>query len=131
MYFAGVNVIIAVLASAFANRGAFTRVAPTVLLAVTLALLCSVLDTGLSWTLAGMDLGTGTPRAMAETIRNATGWNSFFAQLSASSTVDFADKLLTIALLFPFMRRIPERLTRMFDESPLQYYRMHHAKSDA
>lgn len=107
-YYGAINMLIAVAAAWFSQKGFFKKL-PTMLLTV-LAFACigGGLGSVLTWFLFGGSFGTGISAPLAHRIYNSGLHNVFAAQLSADMLIDLLDKLVTVSIVVLTLKFLPK-----------------------
>lgn len=123
LYFACINILIAMLVASTTRRGAFRRIPATLQTALLLAIFCGFIGSTLSWALSGMDIGVGAPRPYAQALLQSTGWSTYACQLTADGGIELLDKFCSVILVFLALRWLPDRLTGLFPGGPLALFR--------
>ena len=108
MYYGVVNVLIAICAAAFAQKGTLRKLSWKFIIPV---LYFTVIGGGLgsviSWGLFGNTLGEEVASSLANRIYNNVISDAFFAQLYAGLIVDFPDKLCSTLVAFLIYKSYP------------------------
>ena len=111
MYYGVVNVLIAICAAAFAQKGTLRKLSWKFIIPV---LYFTVIGGGLgsliSWGLFGNTLGEEVASSLANRIYNNVVSDAFFAQLYAGLIVDFPDKLFSTLVAFLIYKGYPNHL---------------------
>lgn len=111
MYYGVVNVLIAICAAAFAQKGTLRKLSWKFIIPV---LYFTVIGGGLgsliSWGLFGNTLGEEVTSSLANRIYNNVVEDAFFAQLYAGLIVDFPDKLFSTLVAFLIYKGYPNYL---------------------
>ena len=108
IYYGVVNVLIALCASGFAQKGTIRKLSISFIIPV---LYFTVIGGGLgsviSWGLFGNTLGEEVASSLANRIYNNVVENAFLAQLYAGLIVDFPDKLISTVVAFLIYKSYP------------------------
>jgi len=123
LYFAWLNMFIAVVVGILTRRGALTKIPQTALAALFIALVCGTLGSLMSWAIAGMSTGSGTSEQFVHAIEQATGWSALASQFVGDGCVEFADKFATVLIAYLMLRRLPQSTLDLFANGPLAIYR--------
>ena len=111
MYYGVVNVLIAICAAAFAQKGTLRKLSWKFIIPV---LYFTVIGGGLgsliSWGLFGNTLGEEVASSLANRIYNNVVEDAFFAQLYAGLIVDLPDKLFSTLVAFLIYKGYPNHL---------------------
>ncbi|MBO4579191.1 MAG: HD domain-containing protein [Clostridiales bacterium] len=107
MYYAVLNVMIAVVAAWFSDRAYIKKVWGIILFIISLALIGGGLGTILPWCLDGVPLET---EALSAKLYDMGLTNVPLAQLTANILVDLLDKTVTVAIALITLRFLPEKL---------------------
>lgn len=113
LYYGVVNVLIAVFAAFFANRGYFRNILKVIVPVIATGICVGGLSSILTWALYGFAT-EGISADLASTIYNHTFFSMFGSQLSADILIDMADKLITFMIAFAIFHLIPKRFCENF-----------------
>ena len=113
IYYGFLNVLIAVGAGFAARRKWFEKWYKSLGTAVLLSLIGGGIGGLLTWFLYGFATH-GISAEFAAVIGQMTNMSAFWAQLSADYTVDLADKLITVAIVFAVYKALPEKDIALF-----------------
>ena len=117
MYYGILTIWIAWTGYLFSRSGYLRRKRGFLLMALVFALIGGSVGAGITWLLYGGTLGDATTTNFAASL-HAQGLPMFLAQFAASTLIDIPDKLLTVLIVFLFLRCYPQRLYDLF---PLSY----------
>ncbi|MBQ9519676.1 MAG: HD domain-containing protein [Firmicutes bacterium] len=109
-YYAVINVLIALLAALFEQKGFFKSPLKTIAAILCFALVGGGLGSLITYYLYGFNIGEGISAPFAVYIYENVLHNVFWAQLSADLAIDVIDKAVTVTLVIVIMRFIPSRL---------------------
>jgi hypothetical protein len=111
MYYGVVNVLIAICAAAFAQKGTLRKLSWKFIVPI---LYFTVIGGGLgsiiSWGLFGDTLGSELPSSLANRIYANVVDDAFFAQLYAGMIIDLPDKLLSTIVAFLIYKGYPNHM---------------------
>lgn len=124
LYYASINVLVAVIAFGLSRRGAFTRVGPTVLVGLLAAGVCALIGGTLGWAFAGMGIASDVTNASAQAVLDATGWPTYPAQLVGELAVELPDKLLSALVASLVLRWLPKWVVQRFPGGGLWQWRL-------
>ena len=111
-YYSFVNILIAIFAALFANKGWLRNVLKVLLTTVVLALISGVLGTLITWLIGGMSLEFSPlgSRLIAGGISSV-----FLAECLAGVIYNFFDKLIAVIPAAIALRLVPEKLLALFE----------------
>jgi signal transduction histidine kinase len=116
IYYGIFTMLIALAASIFSRAGRLRTIPGCLAAAGVFMLLGGAVGSLLGWFMNGGQIGgVSAPLATALYLR---GFTAFWAQFTADMAVDFADKLLTMALVYLALCHLP---VRVLDKLPLGY----------
>lgn len=111
MYYGVVNVLIAICAAAFSQKGTLRKLSWKFIVPI---LYFTVIGGGIgsliSWGLYGDTLGAELPSSLANRIYNNVVGDAFFAQLYAGMIIDLPDKLLSTIVAFLIYKGYPNHI---------------------
>ena len=110
-YYASINVLLAVIAARFYDRGGFRKLkfGEVCLLILLLTLIGGGLGSVLTWLLYDFNFGEGVSGPLAQSLYS-TGLPPFLSQLFADILIDLPDKLLSVLLTLGIIRLLPDRM---------------------
>ena len=110
-YYAGLSVLIAVSATFFSRKHFFEKYYKTILLIPVFALIGGGLGSFLTYYMYGFGLGEGISAPFALKLLEKGRLTVFEAQLISDLSIDFADKLITVSLVFIILKLIPAKIS--------------------
>ena len=114
-YYGAINMMIALAAAWFSQKGYFKKPAKLLLAVLMFACIGGGFGSVLTWFLFGRDFGTGISAPLAHQIYDS-GLNSvFLAQLCADMAIDLLDKLISVAIVALVFRFISPSLYAKLD----------------
>lgn len=116
LYYAVVNVLIAIVAATANYEGWFKSVRRTILAIFAFALVGGGVSSALSWCLYGMTLGDGNSGPLAIQL-HSLGVSPFVSQLAADVALDLADKSVVTVISLVMARFMPNPIRELFDFS--------------
>lgn len=117
-YYAGISVLIAVLAAFLARRDVFKKLWKTVLTIPLFALIGGFLGSVLTYLMYGFGMGEGVSTPFAQALLQKGSLSVFWAQMISDVSIDLVDKAITVIMAFIVIRLIPEhhaKFLRMTD----------------
>ena len=120
VYYGIVNVVIAIGAAYFMQRGWFRKLPLTLLVALLFALVCALLSTVLMYFLndGSMEASAGAP--LAEFLYSNGMLGAFASQLAADLLIEFIDKMLVVLFSALIFHMLPDGLLERIDFRPWQ-----------
>lgn len=112
-YYSTLSILIAIVASRFAQRGVFSRFRSTLLTIPVFVLIGGGLGSVLTWLLAGFRFGSGISAPLTAFLYQ-NGFPAFGAQLSADLLMDLPDKLICVTVVYVILHIIPAGWYRLF-----------------
>ena len=125
IYYAVINVLIAVLTSFFASRNWFKKTGKTALAVLILSLVAGTLSSMLTWLLYSFEFAVGTSAPLAQRLYNTGLFSQRFAQLIADLLADLVDKGLSIAIVLLSVRLLPRAFVKSFHFRPWKQNPLH------
>lgn len=114
LYYGVISVLIAMLAVFLAKARMFTRFPRALLTAIPFAIVGGILGSLLTWAISGLTIGSGVSSPYALSLMAQFGLTPFVAQMFADFTIDLADKIITVILVFFIIKCIPQKRMRGF-----------------
>lgn len=121
MYYAFLNVLIAVAAAQLSKKGLFRKWYGLLAGVVVFSLIGGALGSVVTLVLYGFSFGAGISAPLAEFFYDKLRFGEFAAQFTADMSVDLADKLVTVAILAAVLRLLPKKA---MEKLPLGYLYM-------
>ena len=109
-YYSFTNVLIAVAAAYFADRGYYKSFFKTILTAFPLALIGGGIGSVLTYCLYGFDIGQGFTAALSRQFFESGHLSLFLSQLSSDMLYDVADKLITVTVVFFLVKLLSSKV---------------------
>lgn len=113
IYYGVINVLIAVFAAFFANRGWFKNFFKMLVCVLATGVIVGGFSAVLTWFLYGFAT-EGISADLAATIHDNTFFSLFPSQISADILIDLADKLITFFIAFGIYHLVPDRFRDKF-----------------
>ncbi|MBR5922955.1 MAG: HD domain-containing protein [Clostridia bacterium] len=113
MYYGLVNVLLAIIVSALARKGAFSKVWKTLLSAAGIAVFCAILSSLLTWYLSGMEFGEAITTPLAEKIYGGGKISKFLSLLFANVCIEGADKFISVIIAATVYKFLPAGLKKV------------------
>lgn len=118
MYYALVSILIAVVVSTVARKGAFRDLKKAPLIVLYTALLGGGLGSVITWFLYGFSFGSGVSAPLAQWIFSHVKVSTFIAQFSADLLIDLLDKTISVGVVYLILFLVPQKILKVF---PLGY----------
>lgn len=96
IYFAIVNVLMAVVVSHLAKQNALNNLFKALLFAIVIAILCTVLNTSIYWLIGGMEFGDGMAVPLAKQIYSSGYFSKFLSLLISNLRFEGVNKLVSV-----------------------------------
>ena len=119
-FYAVINVLIAISATFFAQRGWFKSPPKAIATVFAFALLGGGLASVLTWCLYGFDFGQGVTAPLVHLIHTSTPLPPMAAQLAGDFLLDVVDKALTVAIVIFLYHVLSHTFVAKIDLSPWQ-----------
>ncbi|MEE0027848.1 MAG: HD domain-containing protein [Atopobiaceae bacterium] len=119
-FYAVINVLIAIFATYFAQRGWFKSLPKAVASVFVFAMLGGGLASVLTWCLYGFDFGQGVTAPLVQLIHSSTPLPPMAAQLAGDFFLDVVDKALTVAIVIVLYHVLSHTVVAKIDLSPWQ-----------
>lgn len=113
LYYGAINMIVAICASAFAQKGWFKSFPKVLAVIPPVTLITGVLGGNLTWFLNNSDIG-GQFNRFATQMHENMGFGRFGAQMAADLLYELVDKTISILLVFLLLRLLPGALQDSF-----------------
>lgn len=110
LYYGTVSVLIALLAAGMSRRGWLRKPVGALAAAFVFAAVGGGLGSVLTWLLYGMNIGEGISSELAASLHATLPMGAFASQLTADVGIDILDKLITMLIVFPVLRFLPQKL---------------------
>lgn len=107
-YYAVLNVMIAIAAAFFSERGYYKKVKGVLIALFTFVLIGGALGSLLTWFLYGHDFGSGISAPLARSFFENGVNNAFTAQLLADIVIDVLDKAVSLGIALLVLAVIPQ-----------------------
>ena len=107
-YYAVLNVMIAIAAAYFSEKGYYKKFKGILAALFTFVLIGGALGSLLTWFLYEHDFGSGISAPLAHQFFNNWIHNAFNAQLFADIVIDIADKALSLAIALALLAAVPK-----------------------
>lgn len=125
IYYAVINVLIAVFTSFFERKGWFRKITKTALAVMILSLTVGTLGSVLTWLLYGFEFGDGTAAPLAKALYNTGLFSQRAAQLAADIAADLVDKTLSVVIVLLAVRLMPRQFVKSFHFRPWKQNPLH------
>ena len=114
-YYGAINMMIAVAAAWFSQKGYFKKPAKLLLAVIVFACIGGGFGSVLTWFLFGRDFGTGISAPLAHKIFDSGLPSVFVAQLSADLIIDLLDKLICAVIVAIALKLVSPSLYKELD----------------
>ncbi|MDO4805054.1 MAG: HD domain-containing protein, partial [Lachnospiraceae bacterium] len=115
IYYALVNVVLAVCTSFLASRGSFKHFRRWPLIIVLLGVVSGVLGGTLEWSMNYGALGDGASGVMAQKVIAEGVPGTFFPLIIVNIFLNLVDKAITILVVFPVLSLLPKSVEERFE----------------
>lgn len=109
LYYGVISVLIALSSVFLARARMFTRFPRALVTAIPFACIGGLLGSLLTWALSGLTIGSGVSSPYALSLMEQYRLPPFFAQLAADFSIDLADKIITVILVYLIIKCIPPK----------------------
>lgn len=143
LYYAIINVLIAVVSSFAAKRHAFSSFRGLLLCTLSFALIGGTLGSSLTWLLYGSSISVEELSPLVQFLRQSSYFTPFSAQFCSDLLFDLIDKSITVLTVWLLIKLMPDSLIKNFSLGDVcinknaevlpkkqRFYRSHSLKSE-